>query len=443
MSKSKYLIGLALLLALVLVACGGDEAEEATKTPEAGEAPPAEEEKIELTFWMHQNPAFIEGNEELIRRFEEEHPNVDIKLESFEYDLFLQTLQTAMPAGTEGDILELFGTWVCSYAEGGRLAEMPDDVMSYSEAKEKVFAAPLDGYYCDGKLYGLPHEFNIENGAVLVNPAMFEAAGLDYPPQWESMEEMLADAQKLTQMDGDVMTVAGFHNVSGDGLAFQLLAGILQRGGDYWKPDGSGLQLNTPEARETLEWMKSLVDDYKVVDPFLFNDDSNWVGDAFFSDQAAIAFIGPWMAAEGLLNYPDKEFGYVAMPNYAGDEHLFAADSGWGKVVSVNSEHKDMAFEFVKFVTANSDNARTYNIASGTIPALKEVAEDPTLLDDLPWIAADLPLLQYGRYVGSLPDRDLFWYEIVYPHVLAVLQDIETIDEALAAIDAESNAMFE
>jgi multiple sugar transport system substrate-binding protein len=442
MHKRLLLSGLVMLLVLGLIACGGPAA---TPAPEEAEEAPAaeEEEQVELRFWMHQNAAFIAANEELIRRFEAEHPNVTIKLESFEYDLFIQTLQTSMPAGTEADIMEMFGTWVCSYADGGRLAEMPESIISRAEAEDLFFAAPLQGYDCSGKLYGLPNEFNIENGAALVSPALFEAAGVAYPPDWgDDMDAFLADAQNLTQFDGDVMTVAGLHFVTGDGLAFQLLAGILQRGGEYWKPDGSGLQLDTPEARETLEWMKSMVDDYKVVDPFLFNDDSNWVGDAFFSGQTAIGFVGPWAAAEGLTEYPDMEFDYVAIP-WVGEVPYFAADSGWGKVVSVNSEHKDIAWEFAKFATANADSAKVWNVNTGTIPALKSVTDDPTLLDDLPWIAADLPLLQYGRYIGPLPDRDLFWYDITYPHILGVLQDIETIDEALAAMDAEANAMFE
>ena len=438
MNKRKLLSGLLVLLVLGLAACGGPAP---TEAPEEVEAPPAEEEKIELRFWMHQNPAFIAANEEIIRRFEAEHPNVTIKLESFEYGLFIQTLQTSMPAGTEGDIMEMFGSWVCSYAD--RLAEMPESVMSYSEAKDVFYAAPLDGYYCNGKLYGLPNEFNIENGAVLVNPAMYEAAGLEYPPQWDTTEDLLADAQKLTQSDGDVMMVSGYHFISGDGLAFQFLAGILQRGGEYWKADGSGLQLDTPEAKETLQAMKSWVDDYQVTDPFLFNSDSNWVGESFFSNQVAIGFIGPWIVPVGLEEYTDMDFDYVTIPNYAGDKHYFAADAGWGKLVSSNCEHKDIAFEFVKFAAANADNAKSWNIATGTIPALKSVAADPELLEEAPWFEASLEVLDYGRYVGPLPDRDLFWYDIVYPHILGVFQDTETIDEALQAIDAESNAMFE
>jgi multiple sugar transport system substrate-binding protein len=441
--KTRVLFGiLAALLILSLVACGGGTPAPAEPPAEEEEeaAPPAEE-KIELRLWMHQNPAFIAANEEIIRRFEAENPNVTIKLESFEYDLFIQTLQTSMPAGTEGDIMEMFGSWVCSYAD--RLAEMPSSVMSYSEAKEVFYAAPLDGYYCGGKLYGLPNEFNIENGAVLVNPAMYEAAGLDYPPTWNTTDDLLADAQQLTQFDGDVMTVSGYHFISGDGLAFQFLAGILQRGGEYWKADGSGLELDTPEAKETLQDMKRWVDEYQVTDAFLFNGDSNWVGDSFFSNQVAIGFIGPWIVPVGLEEYTDMEFDYLPIPNYAGDQHYFAADAGWGKLVSPNCEHKDIAFEFVKFAAANADNAKTWNIATGTIPALKSVAADPDLLEEAPWFEASLKVLDYGRYVGPLPDRDLFWYDIVYPHILGVFQDTETIDEALQAIDAESNAMFD
>jgi len=440
MSKRTLLSMLAVLLALSLVACGGPAA---TEAPEEGEEPaaPAEGEKIELRLWMHQNPAFIAANEEIIRRFEAEHPNVTIKLESFEYDLFIQTLQTSMPAGTEGDIMEMFGSWVCSYAD--RLEEMPESVMSYSEAQELFYAAPLDGYYCNGKLYGLPNEFNIENGAVLVNPAMYEAAGLDYPPVWGSTADLLADATQLVEFDGDVMTVSGYHFISGDGLAFQFLAGILQRGGEYWKADGSGLQFDTPEAKETLQDMNSWVADYQVTDPFLFNGESNWVGDSFFSNQVAIGFIGPWIVPVGLEEYTDMEFDYLPLPNYAGDKHYFAADAGWGKLVSPNSKHKDIAFEFVKFATANVDNAKAWNIGTGTIPALKSVAADPELLNEAPWFEASLAVLDYGRYVGPLPDRDLFWYDIVYPHILGVFQETETIDEALQAIDAESNAMFD
>lgn len=437
MRGKQWGIGLTIWVIVCLaVACAGG----AVPAQETRPVVTTSDEVVELRLWQHRNPTFMAANEALIKRFEAEHPNVKIKLEAFEYDVLIQRLQTSLPVGEEGDIIEMFGSWVCSYAS--RLAELPANMISYAEAKEIFYQAPLDGYYCDGKLYGLPNEFNIENGAVLVNPTLFREAGLTYPPQWQTMQDLLSDAQKLTKHDGDTMMTSGFHFVSGDGLVFQFLAGILQRGGEYWKPDGSGLVFTSSQAKATLEDMKAWVTDYAVTDPFLFNGDSNWVGTAFFNNKVGIGFAGPWIVPNGRTTHPDFEFEYIPLPNYAGDKHLFATDAGWGKVVSSNSKHKEIAFEFVKFVTMNVDSAKHWNLGTGTIPALKVVATDSDLLHQNPALQANLPILAYGRYVGPLPDRDRFEYEIVQPHILAVLQGTEEVDMALGAMENEVNATF-
>ena len=47
--------------------------------------------------------------------------------------LYLQTLQTAMPAGEEADILQMFGTWSSQYYE--RLAPVPAEVMTIARGR--------------------------------------------------------------------------------------------------------------------------------------------------------------------------------------------------------------------------------------------------------------------------------------------------------------------
>jgi ABC-type glycerol-3-phosphate transport system substrate-binding protein len=94
-------------------------------------------------------------------------------------------------------------------------------------------------------------------------------------------------------------------------------------------------------------------------------------------------------------------------------------------------------------VTANPENATQWNIASGTIPAMPAVAESAAIAEAMPWVPKALSILPYGEYLGSMPDRDLVVYEIIYPHILNVLQGVETIDQALEAIDAEANSTFE
>lgn len=392
-----------------------------------------------LRLWAHQEAAFNTGTQALIDAYMELHPEVTIEMETFEYSLYIQTLQTAMPAGDEADILALFGSWVCSYSD--RLAPMPDGLVDTS----LFFDATMDGYTCDSEVYGLPQEFNLEYGAVLVNQGMFEAAGLTYPPAWSDWEAFISDGKALTQYGDDgLMTVAGYHFTNADAIVFSFLAGILQNGGDYWNEDGTAFTFNTDAARKTLEHMQRMVDE-GLVDPVLFNDSANWGGNAFFTNQAAITLIGPW-AAYLKNSYPDfGEFGYVALPGFS-EEPLFAADSGWGLTVSQNSAATDVAWDFVKFAAANADNALMWNQTSHTIPALRSLIENEasreTILANAPWLEAVFPLLPYGRYIGDMPDRDLVFYDIIYPYILDMLQGGMSIDEALVLIEEDANATF-
>jgi multiple sugar transport system substrate-binding protein len=429
-------------LAIIAIAIGACQPAAPAPSETQAPAPPAGEEKAVLRLWVHQNNAFIAGYEALIAAYEQDHPDVDIQLESFDYELYLQTLQTAMPAGEEADILQLFGTWTSQYAE--RLAPMPDSVLKLEDAQKLFYEAPIGGFTVDGVLYGLPHEFNCEYGGVLVNKTKYEAAGLTYPPEWSTMDDVVADAKALTEFDSsNVMTVAGFHFTAADPTAFSFLAGILQRGGDYWNSDHTGFTFNTPQAKAQLEWMLSAVQ-AGVVDPVLFNDETNFVIDAFFEGRVGIGYIGTWAIAEGQANFPDfaDEWDYFFLPPIQG-EHKFAADSGWGLTVSPNSQHQDIAWDFVKFVTSVPENALQFNIASGTIPAMPQVAESAEIAEKMPWVSKALAILPYGQYLGNMPDRDLVVYEIIYPHILNVLQGVEEVDQALEAIDAEANATFQ
>jgi multiple sugar transport system substrate-binding protein len=426
----KTILFVALILVLMLSACGG-------KTGTTGE-----QDKATLRLWTHTNNAFNAGYDALITAYQTEHPNVTIQRESFDYELYLQTLQTAMPAGEEADILQLFGTWTSQYYE--RLAPVPEKVMTIADAQKIFYAAPIGGYIVDSKLYGFPQEFNCEYGGVLVNKTMFEAAGLPFPPNWKAMDDVLADALKLAKNDeAGMMSVAGFHFTSADPTSASFLAGIKQRGGDYWNADHTGFTFNTPEAKAQLEWMVNAVK-MGVVDPVVFNDSTNFVIDAFFTNKVAIGYIGAWAIAEGRNNYPDftDEWDYIYLPAVQG-KGVFVADSGWGLMVSPNSKNQEAAWDFVKYVTTVPANALKFNIASGTIPAMPEVAKSPEIATQMPWVTKALDILPNGEYLGNMPDRDLVMYEIIYPRILEALQGVKTVDETLQAIDTEANSTFE
>ena len=431
----KNLLFVFMMASLVLAACGGT-------APAATEAPAGE--KVSLRVWTHQNDSFNAGYETLAAEYMGMHPNVEIVFETFDYDTYIQTLQTALPAKTEADVLQMFGSWVCSYAEGGNLAEMPASVISINDAKANLLGAPVGGYICGDKLYGVPQEFNIEYGAVLLNTAIAEEVGAtNYKDGWADWEEVIEDGKKMAVVQDGVMTRAGLHFTASDGAATMFHSLYLQFGGQYLK-DGV-YTVNTPEGVKTLELMKRLVDE-GLVDPLLYNDEENWVGDSYFAETSAMGLIGPWAIPEYSGDYAEVAEATIYQPlPSVGSEPTFAAASGWGLTVSANSPAQETAWDFVKFVTLDAANAVEWNIASGTLPALKENisgANADSLVAEFPYFEPFLGILEYGQYEGQFPDRDFVWYEVTYPTVVNFLQGNATIEETLQTIESEVQGSF-
>jgi multiple sugar transport system substrate-binding protein len=393
----------------------------------------------DLVVWTHQNGSFNRAYKTLIKAYTAENPDVTITLETFDYDTYIQTLQTSLPAGNEADILQMFGSWTCSYSSN--LATVPDDVLTNADAESMFFPGPLGGYQCDNALYGMPQESNVEYGATLVNTDMATQAGASLDG-WGSYDEFMADAKKMTVTQDGVITRAGYHFTTNDGMAYTFLSLILQNGGSFLADDGT-FTFQTPEAQASMELMKSFVTQ-SIIDPTLFTDTANWVGDCYFTELCAMGLVGPWVIPEYEADFPDVAAitEYVKLPTL--ENASFAADSGWGLTVSSNSPEQAVAWDFVKYVAANADNALQWNLSTGTLPALTantEGAPRDELLAQAAYLEPFLDILGDAVYVGNLPDRDRLFYKIIVPNVLDVLTDQASVDEALSSIEQNANSL--
>jgi len=209
--------------------------------------------------------------------------------------------------------------------------------------------------------------------------------------------------------------------------------------------DGTAFTFDTPEGREAFAVLKSFVDD-GVIDPVLFNDVENWVGDCFFGELCAMGLVGPWVIRDNQEAFPDvvAKTEYVPLPPYNGSS-AFVADSGWGLTVSKGSPAAAAAWDFVKFAALDPANASQFNLTSGSLPALVangEGAGREKLVSEFPYFEPFFEILPNGQFVGNLPDRDLLFYEIAYPHLLSGLQGTESVDDMLAAMQREANETF-
>jgi multiple sugar transport system substrate-binding protein len=445
--KLSILFGLLMTISMLLAACGPTATP--TTAPE-GETPVVEAdptatteaaaEAVELRVWGHQSPSFNAAYQPIIDSYMAENPNVTVKYETFPWEVFIQTLQTSLPAGNEADVIILPGGNTCKYGLGGQLSEVPADVLTLADAQKEFYDAPIGNQTCDGKLFGFPIEYNLEYGGAYVNPALFEAAGVAYPPAWKTWDEMVADAAKLTQVGPDgVMTVAGLHYTIFDAIYTFYLAGILEQGGQYHAADGKHFTFNTPESIATIQKFMDMAQKDKVVDPVLFNNASNWVGTSFAEGHVAIGILGSWYGSEIKTSYPDLEFGYAALPPFFGTEHKFTSTGGWGIVVGKSTKAPAEAWKLASYMARTK--AFDFNASTGTIPGTRSVAADPKFAEAVPALKDIIPMLGGGQFQGDMTDTWLLESEVINPNILDAMQGLQTAEEAAKKIDEQANAL--
>ena len=100
-----------------LVCCGLSALLSATMFGCSSSSGGSDGDKVELTFWGHQNEPWAASYQEIAREFEEKNPDIHINFEFFPYDQFESKVQTSLISKEGGaDIYELWGGWGLDFA---------------------------------------------------------------------------------------------------------------------------------------------------------------------------------------------------------------------------------------------------------------------------------------------------------------------------------------
>lgn len=388
MKKTLCMI-LALVMLLSLTACGGGK---------------GKSEVTELVIWGHQEEAWNKSYEKIAADFMKDNPDIKIRCEFFPYDEFESKVQTSLMSKTsEADIYEIWGGWAVDYASTGALAAMPDDMAN--SIRNDAYASTYGALEYDGKMYGLPMEYNIECGGLLVNKHLSEQYNLSVPTTWD---EMIANAKIANQVDNGVFTVKGFDFVGWDGVPYTFAAMIMSQGAKYLNEDGS-FNMTSPEAKAAFTELTNLVLEDKLTN--LAGLTESGVMENFqclYADQVLYVPHGPWVIADGLSTFEltyGVDFDYVAMPWY-GDQISFPAENGWSIAVNAASSKQEAAFRFLTYFFSD-DVIMAHNVACGQIPAKKSVAHSQDYLKQFPYAEPLIGILDKSDFIGYF-NTDVF-----------------------------------
>jgi multiple sugar transport system substrate-binding protein len=154
---------------------------------------------VEIEYWQYVFDTRIKAMDELIKRFQAANPGITVKHTTFPYADYQTKIAAAIPAGQGPDVVQLFYGWLDNFVTAKFVQPLPTDTFP-PEMLEKEFFPIVSAMKRDGKYYGVPTA--VRSLALFYNKKLFEQAGLDPAKPPQTLDELLAAAQKAAKRDG-------------------------------------------------------------------------------------------------------------------------------------------------------------------------------------------------------------------------------------------------
>lgn len=261
-------------------------------------------------------------------------------------------MQNAFASGTYPNVFYIDSSRLLDWV-GSDVVAVGED---YIEDPEGFYPALLDIFTVDGTLYCPPKDFSTM--ALQYNKDLFDAAGLDYPTNDWTWDDLYAAAEALTSPDGKVLGLVTPPNLE------RWLPLLYQNGGALFDEITGEYVLNDDAALEALEFYISF--SVNGIGGTPDKVDAGWGGEAFGEGSVAMAMEGNWVINYLLENYPELNWGVVELPAGPVGKATMAFTVCYG--VGANNPYLEESWMLVNFLTGEMGQLATTQVSFGPMP---------------------------------------------------------------------------
>ena len=371
--KKGWLSFLIISPVLFLVACGGTDEDASGEATDVAVTGDDIEDATELTMWT-----FAEQHMEFFLdaadRWNEQNPDKPIKLvaETYPFDQMHNNLSLSLTSGKGApDIADIEIARFPNYLEGEpQLLPMND----YVEPEIDSFVkARFDIYAKDGQYYGMPT--HVGASVMYYNKEILDQAGVD-PDSIETWDDFREAGKKVVENTDAMM----FNSFPGDYLPYFQM--VSQQDSDFIDEQGN-LTINREENIRALQLLKDMQDEeIAEVAPGGAPHAEEYY--AYMNDGGAAAVSMPiWYMGRFTDYMPDLEGKMIVRPMPAFEEggKRSAGRGGTGTVVTNQTEHPDLAQEFLAFAKLSKESNIKLWTVLGFDPPRHDVWDDPQVLE--------------------------------------------------------------
>ena len=426
MMKKLVMLVLAMVL-LVMAACAAP----ATQSDQAAAAGGA----TEVTYMLWGSPDELAVWQTIVDDFHKANPDINVKVDVSDWDSYWNKLQTLFAGGSPPDVFAMDGPLYPDWQSRGVLLNLQPYIDATPGFLDALYPGPLETYARDDGYYGLPRDF--QTIVLFYNKDMFDAAGVAYPTDDWTMDDLRTAAKQLTlDENGDGAPEQW-------GLALDLWdmelfwsEAIWSHGGEVISPDYTKTLLGEPEAREAWRLISDMVTvDKSVPDPDTFAQ----YGDPFAAGVAAMTTIGHWAVPD----YASASFAWDVAAFPAGPNGRATSVNSAGFVIAKDSKQPDAAWKFLEYALGQVGQEKLTAMGFA-LPVVKSVAESATYLEQESAPIRQqvfLDAVEYARVKPSFRGYDE-WATVVGDGLVPVWTGEMSIDAALDAIVPAADAVL-
>jgi len=350
----------AMLVACVLAACSGAE---------------AREQRITLRFWAMG--AEGENVQQLVREFEHEHPNVDVRVQQIPWTAAHEKLLTAYVGNVTPDLAQLGNTWVPELQAVDAIEPLDQYVAHSSIVRSsRVFPGIWDTNVLNDTLFAIP--WYVDTRVLFYRKDILAAAGYDSMPQsWEAWREAMQAIQKKAGKRQWAIFLPTNEWMQPVVLGLQNGSPLLKDGGRYGA-------FEEPAFRGAYEFYIKLFRDGLA--PVAGNNDIANPYQEFARGTFAMWITGPWNIGEFERRLPpemQKSWATAPLPGPSGAPSGVSNAGGSSLVMFKGSAHPREAWELIEFLS-RADIQRRFSRMRSTVAsscARARSVESPPRID--------------------------------------------------------------
>jgi multiple sugar transport system substrate-binding protein len=378
-----------LLLLSVLTACGGSATPGSTPagaTDSAGssaapsgstaaQSSPAAagSQPVTIRWGFWGEPSEKATHEKVAQAFMQEHPEIKVEIWHQPWGDYFTKLQTLWASGDTQSVPDVFFLFpVPRYAADGVLENLDPWIQKSNLQLDDYWPALLESVKYNNSIYGLPRDIGLE--VLYYNKQIFDEAGVAYPTESWTWNDLKAAAQKLTVVEGNGRVRRYALGMEGGKYSLwinQNKAGVLD---DMRNP--SKCTLTDPKAVEAISFFAGLMNENQAMrDANL----SQAGGDAAVFQSGQVAMIIQNASRISAFNEAGLSYDVAPVPIPSGGQRAASAGgAAWS--MSSSSANKEAAWTFMSWLQSTNGGQRLYTESGEIFPALQSTAKSSAFL---------------------------------------------------------------